>query len=465
MTDPLPPAPAAPPADASTIPAQAPAPAKRPGLFRPSGIILLLLLLVIAVAAVPLLVEPWIVGQVRSQLAARNLAINDDCDVSVSLFGGRVQARNVRLTETGQAQPVLVAEELDADLAVSDTLKSGDLIIDALVARGVSGSFRRRADGSVPLSPPGEPGTDWSKVDWTGYAQKVLDYLKQRRDLQEIERKKQEEEAKKPPEQRTPPTPPPPTKDPSGRWPKAVVYQPRPVLGGQPARLLIRRLDVSGTSLGLPDETAFDIARFALTGSDVAISQSPTETMTLRATVTTKGGGDYGIDLLRAPGEDGTLTIAAKQVPLQLLADPRIGGSQLAQYRPSGLGTLDLKASWTGDALAGTLASLLKDFALDPQPGAPREASEVARVANDLKGQEIAGPAIDLGGTLWAPAIAKVHVGEFLKDAATGAAKARALSEAQKQADKLLDKNPALKQATEQPALKKGLDALKGLGK
>src|SRR4051812_688085 len=160
MTDPQSP-PAAP------VPATTEAkPAKRPGIIRKSAVILLLVLAVLLVLAFPLVIEPWLVGKVRSSLAGQGLKLNDDAKLDISLFGGRLTGENIKLDDAKDGHLVFSASKLDGDVAVMDSLVTFDLIIDELTARDAVGDLRRRSDGSIPILAPDETGAG---VNWWEY--------------------------------------------------------------------------------------------------------------------------------------------------------------------------------------------------------------------------------------------------------------------------------------------------------
>lgn len=429
----------------------APAPAKRPGLIRTSAVLLLLLLVLGVVGSFPFVIEPWIVNQIRSAVKNAGLELSPDTVIDVSLFNGRLALSRVKISETykGETRVVLAADEMTIDLAVGDCL-GGDVVIDRLVASGLTGDLRRRSDGTIPLvTPPDEPGTDWGKVDWWGYCQKAIEYAKQKK----IDLEKQEEEAEKlPPEQRPKPEP-----VPASDWPQAKQFTPAPKPGARGTRVLVRVLEVTGKAFGLPDSTPFDVTAFSLVGSDITGVQLPDETMTLKGELTTTGAGVITLDLARNPGETGTLTLACPALPVQVLSDPAVSGDALAPYGASGNANLTILTEWEEWKLRGRIDSVLTDFDLNPTGGGS-EAQQAAQVVKRLKGKPITWP-IKLGGTLYAPTITDSGLDEMLKGSLSDAAKEAAKEEATKQAEKLLDK-----EGQKNPEVKKATDLLKGLG-
>ena len=74
-------------------------PAKRPGVFRKSFIILVVLLVVLAVASVPFVLEPWIVSKIRSSLSGSGLSLSPETKISVGLVDGKITATGFKLDD------------------------------------------------------------------------------------------------------------------------------------------------------------------------------------------------------------------------------------------------------------------------------------------------------------------------------------------------------------------------------
>jgi len=402
---------------------------------------------------VPFVLEPWIVGKIRSSLTGSGLTLSPDTQIAVSLVDGKITATGFKLDDTyeGETRTVFAADELTANIAVLESL-AGDVIIDQLVATGASGDLRRRSDGTVPVitDPEGE-GIDWAKIDWYEYYQKAVEQWKQRKEEQ---RRQQEEEAKKPPGERAPKVPQEPID-----WPEAKQYEPAPTPGGRGPRILIRDLRISGKDFGLPDETPFDVVGFEITGKDVTGVQLPGETMTLKGTLTTKEAGVIDLDLLRNPDDTGTFRLGAKGLPLAALNHAKVSGGALSKYGATGIADLTLSSGWTGWDLTGLLDSTLTGLDLNPTGGGS-EVQQAAAVVKRLKGQPIRWP-MKLGGTLISPRITDSGVDELVKGSVTDAVKGEAKDRATQEANKLLEKegakNPEIKQ--------KATDLLKGLGR
>ena len=137
------------------------APPKKPGLLRPAALWLLPLTVVVLIALVPLVIEPWLAGKVRSAAGLAGLEIAPETEITVSLIGGRITMSKLDLREYVEGKPhsLMKADraELDADVLAC---LGGDIVLDSVVLEGASGDFRRRGDGTIPLltPPPEERG-------------------------------------------------------------------------------------------------------------------------------------------------------------------------------------------------------------------------------------------------------------------------------------------------------------------
>jgi hypothetical protein len=324
------------------------------------------------------------------------------------------------------------------------------VVIERLAATGLSGDLRRRGDGTIPVLTPKDDasGTDWGKLDWWGYAQKGYEWW----DKRQAEQKKQaEEEAKKPPAERTPPKADPvPPED--TRFKTAKRYTPPPAAPGRGPRFLIRTLELSGKGVGLPDESPFDITGFSLKGSNVCLTQLPDETMTLGGDFTTKTAGAVHLDLVRKPGDTGTVKLSGAGVPVQALADPKISGDTLAHYQPTGTADLICDATWTDGALTGLIDSTVHQLAIVP-PAGDQTALQIDMVLSRMKDKPLRWP-VKIGGTLGKPKITDSGVDDLLKGSVADAAKAAAVDEATKRANQLIEeqgkKNPEVQHAADQ---------------
>lgn len=432
---------ATPPADAT--PAKPP---KKPGLLRPSGFILLIILILGAWASVPFVVEPWAEGAIRDGFRAMGLEASESTTVEVDVFGGAIRLGNLQLDETwkGETRTVLKAKEVTIDLSLADLI-AGDIVIDRLAGTEVSGDLRRRGDGSIPLITPDEEetgeGIDWAKVDWYGYAKKAYEWWEQR----EREAKEAEEQAKQGKEPKLPPS-----QQRDEAWSGAKRYE--PVLPpGRGPRVLIRDLAISGAGIAMPDDSAFEVTGFTLSGTNVCLIQLADETMTVQADLKTSGAGPITLNLTRKPGDDGVLTLAAPELPVAALADPRISGDSLSRYQPTGASAVEVAAQWAGSGVEGTVVSTVTGLDFTPPPG-DSQAAQVHQVVSRLKGRPLTWP-IAFGGTWTSPRITDSGIDDLvkgsLKDAATEAVKDEATKRATEEVNKQLEKNPEIKEATE----------------
>jgi hypothetical protein len=455
MSD-LPDLPAAAPVPGPATPAAAvpAAPVKRPGLIRRSAVIVLAVVILLFVLAFPFVVTPWVIAKVKGVLAGQGLELTPESKLSVSIFGGAVNGKDLVLRETGQPNDVLTATTLNADLGVLASISSGDVIIDELTIEGLTGSLRRRGDHVPIITPPDAKPGSGIPTDWLKMAQKAGDWYRQHRE----ERKPVETKPGEPKPAHVPPV-----KTEPSDWPKSVQYQPAPQPGGHWPRLLIRKLSITGGKIGMPDETPFDVATFSLAGTNVALDLNADEVMDLTGKITTTGAGPLDLALNRKGGENGTLKLAASQMPLAALASKPVSGEALAQYHPQGDAKFSLDTAWTGWNLTGAIDSVLTGVVLSPEKEASSQAQQVAQAVNALKGAPISWP-VKLGGLLYAPTITDSGAEAVLKGNATAAATGIVKDKATEKATELLDqqgaKSPAVQGATD-----KAKDLLKGFGK
>lgn len=437
--------------DAPAPAAEPTAPAKAPGVLRKSAVIFLVLFAVVGVALFPLVVEPWIVSKVKSTLAGQGLELAPDSELSVSLFGGAVTGANLKVRETGKPADVFTITTLNADVALMDSISSGDVVLDHLVIDGLSGSLRRGPDGNIPMIPPEEPG---KPTDWLALGKKALEWYRKYGPQDEgAPGEPGKEPTPTTPEERVPAQP-----KPTFDWPDAQRYEPQPQPGKPWPRVLIRNLSLTGTSMGLPDESPFDITGFSLTGTNVALRLKGDEVMDLKGDVKTKGSGPLALTINRQGGKTGTMKLSAAQVPIEALSSKAISGDTLTPYNAKGLADLALDTQWTGWKQTSAVTSTLSKMSMQPDKDAGDVARQFATAVNAFDGKPITWTP-RLGGTLFAPVFTDNGLAS-LKGSAVDAAKDKALEEGKKQLDQQLDKNPELKNATD-----KAKDLFKGLGK
>lgn len=428
------------------------APAKAPSVIRKSAVIALIIMALIGVLIFPLVVEPWIVGKVKTTLASQGMELAEDSELSVSMFGGAVTGKDLKIRETGKPATIFTTTTLNADVALIDSLTSGDVVIDSLVIEGLSGSLRR-TDGHIPGMPPEEPG---KPTDWLGLGKQLLEWYKKY--VPQDEAGTEPTEPGKEPEPTTPGEKVPAQPKPAFDWPDATRYEPQPQPGKPWPRVLIRNLSITGTSMGLPDESPFDITSFTVTGTNVAMRLKSDEVMDLKSDLTTKGSGPMALVINRQGGKTGTMQLNAKQVPIEALSSKEISGDALSPYGAKGLADLLIDTQWTGWKQTSAVTSTLSKMSMQPDKDAGDVARQFASAVNAFDGKPVTW-APKLGGTLLAPVFTDTGM-DSLKASAIGAAKDKAIEEGAKQLDKQLEKNPELKGATD-----KAKDLFKGLGK
>lgn len=452
---------------------------KKPSLLRKSAVIFFILFGVISVLLIPLVVEPWILAKVKSSLAAQGLELTEGSELAISIFGGAITGKDLKLREVAQpntpptatieptsrpktppSDNIFTATTLTADIALMDSISSGDVVIESLVIEGLTGNLRR-TNGRVPvLNPTAEPG---KPTDWLGLGKQLMEWYKK------YAPEGEKSDGEKPPtDSGKEPTPTKPTEKVPAKptvatdWPKATRYEPQPQPGGQWPRLLIRHLSITGTSLGLPDESPFDLTGFTVTGTNVAMRLNSDEVMDFKADLTTKGSGPMALAINRQGGRDGTMKLNAQKVPIEALSSPQISGGALAEYGATGLADLAIDSSWTGWKQTSTVTSTLSKMTMQPDKSASDFTRQFASAINAFNGKPIAWTP-KLGGTLVQPVFTDTGM-DSLQDSVVGAAveqgKEKALEEGTKQLNKQLEKNPQLKGASD-----KAKDLFKGLGK
>jgi hypothetical protein len=429
------------------------APPKKPGLFRPAALWLLPLTVLVLLALVPLAVEPWLAGKVRSAVAMAGLELAPETQIAVSVFGGRITIDRLDLREVvdGQPRSLLKADraELDADLLAC---LGGDVVLDTLVLEGASGDLRRRGDGTIPLAtPPPEErgGTDWGKLDWWSYAKKAYEW-------QKGADAKAEQAESAPAEQKAP------HKKPAHDWTGARAYEAAPGPRGPAMRVLIRDLRVSGRELLLPDDTPFAVTAFTAKGLNLGWGRR-------------ERGVDWGLDLQAqtrgAGGLDlgfgrGRVKTIAKQLPLAALAHPALAGEAIARHGASGTADLTLDAQWS-QQLGGTIQATVSGLKLEPKDPTPRQ-SQIAQIVNRLGGKPLAWT-MTLGGTPEQPEIADDGLEALAKGSLADAAKQAAIEEGTKRLEEQLQKSEKLQELQKNEDVKKATDKakdlFKGLGK
>lgn len=457
MAEPDPP-PAAPPA---TAPAAPPAAPKPPRLLRPAALWLLPLTVLVLLALVPLALEPWLAGKVRTAAGLAGLEIAPETTIDVSVFGGRITLAKLDLREyvDGKPRTLFTADraELDADVLAC---LGGDIVLDSVKLEGASGDLRRRGDGTIPLAtpPPEERGdTDWGKLDWWSYAKKAYEWQQGK----DEEAERAEQAGQQPAKTDAPAKP--PKKKPAHDWAGASQYEPVPGPRGPAMRVLIRDLAVSGRELQLPDDTPFNVTAFSASGKNLGWGRREQGTawnLDLQATTRAAGAVEVGLGT-------GRLRLLARALPLSALAHPALAGDAIAKHGASGTTDLTLDATWQAK-LDGVINAKVTGLKLEPRQPTPRQA-QVAQVVNRLGGKPLDWT-MKVGGTPADPEVVDDGLEALAKGSLADAAKQAAIEEGTKKLHEQLDKNEKVKALEEKnPEVKKAkdkaTDLLKGLGK
>ena len=462
-----------PPAPASTAPSVAVPPTsavdeakppRKPGVIRTSAVIILAVVVLAFVLSFPFVVEPWVINQAKTALTAQGLELSPDSKLSVSIFGLKISGTDLKLREVGDPKEVFSASELTADVALFDSIGSGDVVIERLAIIGLTGDLRRRG-GRVPILTPKDGDKDAKPTDWLKLGEQLMEWYRKYAGADE------DKPADKPGDKpgTKPGDVPGPTPEIPTDWPQAKVYRPAPTPGKWP-RVLIRDLSISGKALGLPDDSPFDVTAFSLKGTNVALRLHADEVMDLKADVITKGSGPLDLALNRQGGKTGKMTLNAKGVPIEALNAKAISNGALDAYGAKGLADLAISSDWTGWDLTSAITSTLNKLSLQPTKESGAVISELANVVNQLDGRPLTWLP-KLGGKLYAPVFTDTGL-KSLQDSATKAgaavavdkAKQKAIDEGTKLLDKQLEKNPEVKKAAD-AATDKAKDLLKGFGK
>jgi hypothetical protein len=448
------------PVEPSTPPiADTDKPLKPPGVLRKAALGFIAVSGLIGVTAFPFVIEPMVIGQLHQTLADQNLRLADGSQISVSFFGGSLTGNDLVMHEIKGSQNVLQVKKLDADLAIMESIQSGDVVMTNLIIDGLSGSFRRENGGRIPILEPADK--EGKPTDWLGLGKQLMEWYKKYAP-ESTEDKTAEEKPGEPKPEQPPTEPVPPKAKPATDWPDAVVYHPQPQPGQPWPRVIIRNLSINGTGFGLPDESPFDVTAFQLQGKDVSLRLHPHEIMTLDGQVSTKGSGPLTMKINRNGGKDGTMALKAEKVDLAALSNPAISGDALTSFGATGKMDLSLSTNWLGWEQKSDVVTMLSETRMQPNADASETTRQIASTMNALDGKPISWKPT-LGGTLFSPVFTDYGL-QSLQAGAVEAGKQKAIEEGtkavQKEADKLLDKNPAAKGAAD-----KAKDLLKGFGK
>ena len=443
---------------------------KKPGLLRKSAFIILAVGILLFLLILPFWADRWAFNTITAALASRGLVLMPGSELSVSVFGLRLTGAQLKIREQDKPEdpPVFVADTLNAKFALLESLSSGDVIFADLTCDGVKGDLRRRKDGEPPGGVPEDGKGSTKGQDWMALFKRGMDWWRSQKDAPA-----QEGDPSKPGDPSPPSTS---TKSPKPcyDWKGAVRYDPAPrattAQGWHIPRILVKKISISGTSLGLPDQTPFDITKFVLTGAMVTLNLKPDEVMALMGNIETIGAGPLTLAMQRMGGQTGTLKVDAQKMPVEAMSHAAVSGDSLSRYGAKGMANLTFDATWTGWDLTGAVNSTVQHLSLNPDAQAGDRARQVAQVVNNLKDQTLVWP-VKLGGTIYAPTITDNGVEAVITGSATEAVKNAAQQRASEEADKLKDKgSKKLDQAIDdklkdQPAVKDATDKAKELFK
>jgi hypothetical protein len=435
-------------------------PLKAPGVLRKAALGFIVVSGLIGAAAFPFVIEPMVIGQLHQTLAQNNLRLAEGSQLSVSFFGGSLSGHDLVMHEIKGSQNVLQVKKLEADLALLESVQSGDVVMTNLIIDGLSGSFRRENGGRIPILEPADK--EGKPTDWLGLGKQLMEWYKKYAPESTEDKTAEEKPGEPKPPEQAPAEPVPPKPKPATDWPDAVVYHPQPQPGQPWPRVVIRNLSINGTNFGLPDESPFDVTAFQLQGKDVSLRLHPHEVMNLDGQVSTKGSGPLTMKIQRNGGKEGTMALKAEKVDLAALSNPAISGDALSSFGATGKMDLSLSTNWLGWKQTSDVVTMLSETRLQPNADASDTTRQIASTMNALDGKPISWKPT-LGGTLFSPVFTDYGL-QSLQASAVEAGKQKAIEEGtkavQKEADKLLDKNPAAKGAAD-----KAKDLLKGFGK
>jgi len=390
---------------------------KRPGKFRWWTVI------AVPVIALGSGLVLWIGGDhmltsaIRDSIRDRGLELGEQTRLEAQFLGGKVALTDAELIAHSdeETRVMLRSPRAAVDLAIWDTITSGDVIVEELSMRDAVIDLRRFPDGSIPgpeatpeeVPPDAEEQDEAPPRDWVESYERVRKWYDRAQDWTTDDEAEDAE-----PEQPV---------QPAEGWDQAKRFYPTPEPGDPLPlpRVLIRSLDLGGKQLRLPDATGedaeapLDLAEFALRGSDVSLRPVAGESMNLAFDFTTRGAGDGSIALVRAL-EAGSLQGGWDAIPLPVVAAEEVAGARIAKWRPRGTAVLAIDAEWQGEVLDGTIVVDLEDLELHPRDDAGEEAHELAKTLAELSSlhQEVAGEEpfvlrwqLELGGSPQKPEI------------------------------------------------------------
>ncbi|TVR43383.1 MAG: hypothetical protein EA402_09810 [Planctomycetota bacterium] len=366
-------------------------------LIRWWGILLLVVPLLLAVIGAEIGFRSLVRGGISSALTGEDLLMDEGTKVSASLLRSRVALDDLLVIDqrNPQGNPPYRSRELRLDVNLLASLGGESWVINRLASDGTRLSFRRRSDGTVPgidIPPSSEP---WDLVSIIGVLHAWWDRYQRYGWIGEhLPRPSAKPEAK-----------------PSPEWRSAVYYAPPEAAAAQ-RRVVVRELLMRGDGIALPEAigdevagtAAMDFTAFVIEGNNVSNRPLADEPMSLRAQLTSAAAGELTIHFEHL-GSHGASTLNWRQLPLQLLAQPKVSAGLLQAYGPSGSMDLGIDAHWDANQqLSGAITITLRNLQLHPSDGAGREAREVARQLRQLAVSPILWE-LPLSGTLSEPRV------------------------------------------------------------
>lgn len=414
-------------------------PPRRPGPIRWWFLIVAIVLIGGGIAAAQFAIGPLATSVLRDQLHQRGMLLADSGSIDVGILSAHASADQISIIEVGyeDAGQLLAWDRVAADVGVWSWLTGSDLVIEEATIEGLTGSLRRRGDGSMPMTPPPdetpeeeedpEAPTDTDWLAWIDWALQHSDWLPGLGgDTETAEQ----------------PTTTPP------RWPEAVRYEPNAPAGIPARRVLLKRLTCSGHDFAMPDPGPLDITRFSLQANHLTDRLLPGEESAMAADLTTKAAGSASLNL-RYTSQGGALALNGHNVDLKALADPSVTGDKLTDYRPSGEAEIAVNANWQGRDLIGEVVITTRQLRLDPQAGADQMWHKFAKVLEETDDVPVRFQ-LTIGGTLDDPQVVDTNFQSAIEDAIEEAARKRLEAEKKKLEEKAQKELDSAKKKAEQ---------------
>lgn len=350
--------------------------ARRPGLIRWKGVIILLALIGLALGSLALWGDRWLIGALRGSLGALSLRFGPDTQLEADLWSGALTIDDLaleRYRSNGRTvRRFLVADSAELDSDVLASLTGGGVILDRLVL-----DRARLVSEDVPLPEDEQRPPDEDADDEEADELPTVDDLRGWWEESKVWRERwqrwfggdEEDDATQP--------------QPSYDWQddRVVQYHPPPSQGGH--RFLIRELRIDQLAIPHPvrgaESNPFNINDASLTGSQVSRRPLAGETMALQLDGSTEAAGPLMASLKKS-SEQSELTIKLPTMPMPTLAHPSVGGNALAPYGLHGTADATLSCTFQGGLLDGRISMLITDFDLQPTAAADSGVKEAARI-------------------------------------------------------------------------------------